>query len=189
MERLLNIWKERNLYRSDFIQQLTLAIEDSTSPQPTGCLIIIILNKKIIRIIKSGHVHEQNKPKLWPKHIQKFAAVTGLVTHVTCALLWHQFQPVAWCLMKWHTHKWYDPVFVNAGFSPRAHSRRGKWWITLLWSLTVEEKKPVKRTYQKIHQEEEEDEDDDYRSISSPRNTDASANQLVRRQLFVGGEV
>ncbi|XP_019723635.1 regulation of nuclear pre-mRNA domain-containing protein 1B isoform X1 [Hippocampus comes] len=78
MERLLNIWKERNLYRSDFIQQLTLAIEDSNSPQPT-----------------------------------------------------------------------------------------------------VEEKKPVKRTYQKIHQEEEEDEDDDYRSISSPRNTDASANQLT----------
>ncbi|KAL3974255.1 poliovirus receptor-related protein 1 [Sarotherodon galilaeus] len=29
MERLLNIWKERNLYRSDFIQQLRLAIEDS----------------------------------------------------------------------------------------------------------------------------------------------------------------
>ncbi|XP_077441383.1 regulation of nuclear pre-mRNA domain-containing protein 1B isoform X2 [Vanacampus margaritifer] len=35
MERLLNIWKERNLYRSDFIQQLTLAIEDSNSPPPT----------------------------------------------------------------------------------------------------------------------------------------------------------
>ncbi|XP_061691671.1 regulation of nuclear pre-mRNA domain-containing protein 1B isoform X2 [Syngnathoides biaculeatus] len=77
MERLLNIWKERNLYRSDFIQQLTLAIEDSNSPQPT------------------------------------------------------------------------------------------------------EDKKPVKRTYQKIQQDEEEDEDDDYRSISSPRNTDASANQLT----------
>ncbi|XP_061544595.1 regulation of nuclear pre-mRNA domain-containing protein 1B isoform X2 [Phycodurus eques] len=77
MERLLNIWKERNLYRGDFIQQLTLAIEDSNSPQPT------------------------------------------------------------------------------------------------------EEKKPVKRTYQKIQQDEEEEEDDDYRSISSPRNTDASANQLT----------
>ncbi|XP_049610775.1 regulation of nuclear pre-mRNA domain-containing protein 1B isoform X2 [Syngnathus scovelli] len=77
MERLLNIWKERNLYRSDFIQQLTLAIEDSNSPQP------------------------------------------------------------------------------------------------------IEEKKPVKRSYQKIQQEEEEDEDDDYRSISSPRSTDASANQLT----------
>ncbi|XP_061639917.1 regulation of nuclear pre-mRNA domain-containing protein 1B isoform X2 [Phyllopteryx taeniolatus] len=78
MERLLNIWKERNLYRGDFIQQLTLAIEDSNSPQPT-----------------------------------------------------------------------------------------------------VEKKKPVKRTYQKIQQDEEEEEDDDYRSISSPRNTDASANQLT----------
>ncbi|KAJ8257308.1 hypothetical protein GJAV_G00184200 [Gymnothorax javanicus] len=33
MERLLNIWQERNLYRSDFIQQLKLAIEDSNSPQ------------------------------------------------------------------------------------------------------------------------------------------------------------
>ncbi|KAG7275965.1 hypothetical protein CRUP_008453 [Coryphaenoides rupestris] len=34
MERLLNIWKERALYRTDFIQQLKLAIEDSNSPKP-----------------------------------------------------------------------------------------------------------------------------------------------------------
>ncbi|KAK0151070.1 Regulation of nuclear pre-mRNA domain-containing protein 1B [Merluccius polli] len=34
MERLLNIWKERALYRADFIQQLKLAIEDSNSPKP-----------------------------------------------------------------------------------------------------------------------------------------------------------
>ncbi|KAM9444959.1 regulation of nuclear pre-mRNA domain-containing protein 1B isoform 2-T2 [Clarias gariepinus] len=33
MERLLNIWQERSLYRSDFIQQLKLAIEDSNSPR------------------------------------------------------------------------------------------------------------------------------------------------------------
>lgn len=33
MERLLNIWKERSLYRADFIQQLKLAIEDSNSPR------------------------------------------------------------------------------------------------------------------------------------------------------------
>ncbi|XP_028849985.1 regulation of nuclear pre-mRNA domain-containing protein 1B [Denticeps clupeoides] len=33
MERLLNIWQERSLYRSDFIQQLKLAIEDSNSPK------------------------------------------------------------------------------------------------------------------------------------------------------------
>ncbi|XP_077586551.1 regulation of nuclear pre-mRNA domain-containing protein 1B [Stigmatopora nigra] len=78
MERLLNIWKERNLYRSDFIQQLILAIEDSNSPQPI-----------------------------------------------------------------------------------------------------VEEKKPVKRTYQKIQQEEEDEEDDDYRCITSPRDMDVTANQLT----------
>lgn len=36
MERLLNIWKERSLYRADFIQQLKLAIEDSNSPRPPG---------------------------------------------------------------------------------------------------------------------------------------------------------
>ncbi|XP_061759691.1 regulation of nuclear pre-mRNA domain-containing protein 1B isoform X2 [Nerophis ophidion] len=35
MERLLNIWRERSLYRADFIQQLKLAIEDSHSPRPT----------------------------------------------------------------------------------------------------------------------------------------------------------
>lgn len=34
MERLLNIWQERSLYRADFIQQLKLAIEDSNSPHP-----------------------------------------------------------------------------------------------------------------------------------------------------------
>uniref|UniRef100_A0A3B3ZM95 CID domain-containing protein n=1 Tax=Periophthalmus magnuspinnatus TaxID=409849 RepID=A0A3B3ZM95_9GOBI len=77
LERLLNIWKERNLYRPDFIQQLKLAIEDSNSPKP------------------------------------------------------------------------------------------------------IEEKKPVKRAYQKI-QEEEEDEDDDYRSHLSPRNTDATTEELVK---------
>ncbi|XP_058619185.1 regulation of nuclear pre-mRNA domain-containing protein 1B isoform X4 [Onychostoma macrolepis] len=33
MERLLNIWQERSLYRADFIQQLKLAIEDSDSPK------------------------------------------------------------------------------------------------------------------------------------------------------------
>lgn len=31
MERLLNIWKERSLYRADYIQQLKLAIEDNNS--------------------------------------------------------------------------------------------------------------------------------------------------------------
>ncbi|XP_029995312.1 regulation of nuclear pre-mRNA domain-containing protein 1B [Sphaeramia orbicularis] len=77
MERLLNIWKERNLYRSDFIQQLKLAIEDSNSPRPS------------------------------------------------------------------------------------------------------EEKKAIKRTYQKI-QEDEDDDDDDYRSHTSPRNAvDNSAAQLT----------
>ncbi|XP_071779756.1 regulation of nuclear pre-mRNA domain-containing protein 1B isoform X1 [Centroberyx gerrardi] len=80
MERLLNIWKERSLYRNDFIQQLKLAIEDSNSPKP------------------------------------------------------------------------------------------------------AEEKRPVKRTYQKV-QEEEEDEDDDYRSHSSPRNSDASATLLKSRNV------
>ncbi|TNN48599.1 Regulation of nuclear pre-mRNA domain-containing protein 1B [Liparis tanakae] len=76
MERLLNIWKERALYRADFIQQLKLAIEDSNSPRPS------------------------------------------------------------------------------------------------------EEKKAVKRSYQKI-QEEEDDEDDDYRSHASPHNADLAATQLT----------
>ncbi|XP_034393632.1 regulation of nuclear pre-mRNA domain-containing protein 1B [Cyclopterus lumpus] len=76
MERLLNIWKERALYRGDFIQQLKLAIEDSNSPRPS------------------------------------------------------------------------------------------------------EEKKAVKRSYQKI-QEEEDDEDDDYRSHASPHNADIAATQLT----------
>nr|XP_033818896.1 regulation of nuclear pre-mRNA domain-containing protein 1B isoform X3 [Geotrypetes seraphini] len=37
LERLLNIWQERSVYSSEFIQQLKLAIEDSDSPpQPKG---------------------------------------------------------------------------------------------------------------------------------------------------------
>lgn len=36
MERLLNIWKERSLYRADYIQQLKLAIEDNNSPIQRG---------------------------------------------------------------------------------------------------------------------------------------------------------
>ncbi|KAJ1124067.1 hypothetical protein NDU88_002530 [Pleurodeles waltl] len=37
LERLLTIWQERSVYTSDFIQQLRLAIEDSSSPpEPSG---------------------------------------------------------------------------------------------------------------------------------------------------------
>ncbi|KAL1249375.1 hypothetical protein QQF64_020380 [Cirrhinus molitorella] len=79
MERLLNIWQERNLYRADFIQQLKLAIEDSDSPK------------------------------------QKPAA---------------------------------------------------------------DDRKNLKRSYQKV-QEEEEEEDDDYRGHYSPQETDAAAPQLT----------
>ncbi|KAM8831203.1 regulation of nuclear pre-mRNA domain-containing protein 1B [Synchiropus splendidus] len=80
MDRLLNIWKERSLYRADFIQQLKLAIEDSNSPRPS------------------------------------------------------------------------------------------------------EERKPVKRSYQKIH-EEEDDEDDDYRSQMSPRNTESMSSSQLTEEL------
>ncbi|XP_034978359.1 regulation of nuclear pre-mRNA domain-containing protein 1B isoform X2 [Zootoca vivipara] len=34
LERLLNIWQERSVYGSEFIQQLKLSLEDSNSPQP-----------------------------------------------------------------------------------------------------------------------------------------------------------
>lgn len=45
MERLLNIWKERSLYRADFIQQLKLAIEDSNSPRPPGQIVVNVKKK------------------------------------------------------------------------------------------------------------------------------------------------
>lgn len=48
---------------------------------------------------------------------------------------------------------------------------------------SAEEKKPVKRSYQKI-QEDEDDEDDDYRSHISPRNIGSTATQLVGCQSF-----
>ncbi|XP_056089974.1 regulation of nuclear pre-mRNA domain-containing protein 1B isoform X2 [Rhinichthys klamathensis goyatoka] len=79
MERLLNIWQERSLYRPDFIQQLKLAIEDSDSPK--------------------------HKP--------------------------------------------------------------------------TDDRKNLKRSYQKVVQEEEEEEDDDYRVQYSPHETDAAAPQLT----------
>lgn len=48
---------------------------------------------------------------------------------------------------------------------------------------SAEEKKPVKRSYQKI-QEDEDDDDNDYRSHTSPRNADSSATQLVKMPTF-----
>ncbi|MCJ8742037.1 hypothetical protein PDJAM_G00077560 [Pangasius djambal] len=80
MERLLNIWQERSLYRADFIQQLKLAIEDSNSPR----------------------------------------------------------------------HK-----------------------------AAADEKKGLKRTFQKVQEEEEEDDDDDYRAQYSPHETDTTGPQLT----------
>ncbi len=49
MERLLNIWQERSLYRADFIQQLKLAIEDSDSPKqkPAGLRNTCILCERL----------------------------------------------------------------------------------------------------------------------------------------------
>uniref|UniRef100_H0Z770 Regulation of nuclear pre-mRNA domain containing 1B n=1 Tax=Taeniopygia guttata TaxID=59729 RepID=H0Z770_TAEGU len=38
LERLLNIWQERSVYGSEFIQQLKLSMEDSNSPQTKGKL-------------------------------------------------------------------------------------------------------------------------------------------------------
>ncbi|NXT24305.1 RPR1B protein, partial [Syrrhaptes paradoxus] len=41
LERLLNIWQERSVYGSEFIQQLKLSMEDSNSPQTKGnCLYV-----------------------------------------------------------------------------------------------------------------------------------------------------
>lgn len=48
---------------------------------------------------------------------------------------------------------------------------------------SAEEKKPVKRSYQKI-QEDEDDDDNDYRSHTSPRNADSTATQLVKMPMF-----
>lgn len=48
----------------------------------------------------------------------------------------------------------------------------------------AEEKKAVKRSYQKIH-EDEDDDDDDYRSHVSPHSTNNSATQLVGMPSFV----
>lgn len=120
MERLLNIWQERNLYRADFIQQLKLAIEDSDSPKhkPAG-----------------GNARVPGMDKKW-----RFSK---------CAIT----------------------ADVRDG-SPSSE-------ITVGCFLVTDEKKNLKRSYQKI-QEEEEEEDDDYRGHYSPGETDAAAPQLVR---------
>ncbi|KAG7227002.1 hypothetical protein INR49_022348 [Caranx melampygus] len=118
MERLLNIWKERNLYRSDFIQQLKLAIEDTNSPRPPA---------------------------------------SSQLAHGRCLL--------------------------------QGSEQNNKYFfISVVSELdTAEEKKAVKRSYQKF-QEDEDDEDDDYRTQNSPHNTDASATQLVSMATFCGSE-
>lgn len=43
----------------------------------------------------------------------------------------------------------------------------------------ADEKKGLKRTFQKVQEEEEEDDDDDYRAQYSPHETDATGPQLV----------
>ncbi|MGH0161100.1 UNVERIFIED_CONTAM: hypothetical protein FKN15_040551 [Acipenser sinensis] len=100
LERLLTIWQERSVYGADFIQQLKLAIEDSSSPK--------------------------QKPK--------------------------GKQP---------------------GARRTKHTREKR-------IEAVEEKKALKRTYQKIQEveEEEEEEDDDYRGHYSPRDNDTTAPLL-----------
>lgn len=118
MERLLNIWKERSLYRADYIQQLKLAIEDNNSPIQRGSGTENGSHTMIVKFL-SKNIHDLN------------------------AFL--QFEKI----------QIYFPCVNSA-----------------------EEKVPVKRSYQKI-QEDEEDEDDDYRSHVSPRNTGSSATQLV----------
>ncbi|XP_039592024.1 regulation of nuclear pre-mRNA domain-containing protein 1B isoform X3 [Polypterus senegalus] len=102
LERLLNIWQERNVYGVDFIQQLKLAIEDSNSPK-----------HKL-----KGKQHGSRRAKV-------------------------ELQ---------------EPIEV------------------------IEEKKTVKRTYQKI-QEEEEEEDDDYRGHYSPQDNDTTGPLLTEELI------
>lgn len=59
------------------------------------------------------------------------------------------------------------------------HVRTESDLITVVCFLVSDERKNLKRSYQKI-QEEEEEEDDDYRGHYSPGETDAAAPQLVR---------
>lgn len=40
MERVLNIWQERVVYEPDFIQQLKLTVDESSSPVSVGMFII-----------------------------------------------------------------------------------------------------------------------------------------------------
>ncbi|XP_041112698.1 regulation of nuclear pre-mRNA domain-containing protein 1B-like isoform X1 [Polyodon spathula] len=105
LERLLTIWQERSVYGADFIQQLKLAIEDSSSPK--------------------------QKPK--------------------------GKQP---------------------GARRTKHTREKR-------IEAVEEKKALKRTYQKIQEaeEEEEEEDDDYRGHYSPRDNDTTAPLLTEELI------
>lgn len=127
MERLLNIWQERSLYRADFIQQLKLAIEDSDSPKH-----------------KSAGQHQR-------PHIT--SAATGIYFLIVYMFNWvPESLPVRMS------------IALNFHFS--------------------DDRKNLKRSYQKV-QEEEEEEDDDYRGHYSPRETDAAAPQLVRTLLKV----
>lgn len=77
MERLLNIWKERNLYRSDFIQQLKLAIEDSNSPRPSE------EKKAIKRTYQKIQEDEDDDDDDYRSHTSPRNAVDNSATHLT----------------------------------------------------------------------------------------------------------
>lgn len=52
LERLLNIWQERSVYGSEFIQQLKLSMEDSNSPQTKGkCLLLSCLPRLGFKLV------------------------------------------------------------------------------------------------------------------------------------------
>ncbi|XP_058619183.1 regulation of nuclear pre-mRNA domain-containing protein 1B isoform X2 [Onychostoma macrolepis] len=124
MERLLNIWQERSLYRADFIQQLKLAIEDSDSP----------------------------KQKPADSSALEPCRNTGSQPHARKII----------------PHRAAIPGFLREMATKRQNLR----------TAALNDRKNLKRSYQKV-QEEEEEEDDDYRGHYSPREMDAAAPQLT----------
>ncbi|NXU02791.1 RPR1B protein, partial [Buphagus erythrorhynchus] len=74
LERLLNIWQERSVYGSEFIQQLKLSMEDSNSPQTKGeC---ILLTEDLIKALQdlenaaSGDATVRQKIASLPQEVQ-----------------------------------------------------------------------------------------------------------------------
>ncbi|RMB95712.1 hypothetical protein DUI87_27825 [Hirundo rustica rustica] len=177
LERLLNIWQERSVYGSEFIQQLKLSMEDSNSPQ-TKEVNISKMEIKLSRFTDRTVVNVENNN---PVFLQSHSGFLGLWTPKLtgkASIFCKAFDTVTFlkpvemvCTIKAGAEILL-PVSLDSTIA------RGSFTPYALGFAIAEEKKSLKRTFQQIQEEE----DDDYPGSYSPQ--DPTAGPLLTEDLI-----